>query len=562
MVTITMKGEFFMLYEKPYKRRRISFLNLMITLCFVALAARLLYIAHIDGPHFAAAAVNQRRQDMETRNVRARIYDRNMLPLTEAETGLSIAISTEILEQSPHFTAELLRNLDIAQEELTDKVPSAGIRMLPLNTIDSNLISAAERAGTRIISTQRRYSDAGIANHVIGYSPQNDDAAGFGLERAFNDILSGGRERIGIIRDHTYGGFPIANLGQSQNLVAEPGGLRLTLDFHMQQAVESVMDDMIERGAVIVTDVQTGDILAMASRGNFSQNNLAEHLQSADGELLNRAITAFDAGSIFKILTAAAAIEHNLINDDTHFFCSGYIEIEGLRFNCNNRYGHGRINFEQAFAYSCNIPFYRLGIALGFDVINEYSQKFGLDATVLNYENFGEQAGLLSSGQHISNSLLANMSIGQGDTLLTPLQVANMINIVANDGVAISLNLVDAFVDRFGNVQKNFRMNDEQRVIRDSTARQLQQFMASTVTFGTGTRARPENFTAAGKTSSAETGWMENGELKIHAWFAGYTPAENPRFAITVFVQNGRRGATAAAPVFKEVSDRLFAIGR
>jgi len=548
-----------MLYQKPYKYGRICFVAALLIVSFTALCVRLVYIAHIAGPDFAIAAVNQRRRDVDLRRERGAIYDRNMLPLTDSQIGLSVAVTTEMLAENPEFTAEILRNLNITRNELNDILQPRGVQLLPLNTIDERFINSVERVGTRIIAANRRHSDNQIANHVIGYSPQHDGAAGFGIERAFDDILSRGGQSIGIIRDFN-DGFPLSNIGQSRD--SERGGIRLTLDFHMQQAVESVMDEMVERGAVVVADVLTGDILAMASRGNFSQNNLHEHLQSDDGELINRAITAFDAGSIFKIVTAAAAIENGLISDEANFFCGGYINIDGRQFACNNRAGHGFITFEQAFAYSCNIPFYRLGVQLGYDLLNEYSRKFGLDELMLNLDNFGEAVGTLPARRYVSNSLLANMSIGQGDTLLTPVQVTNMVNIIANRGIAVPLNLVDAYVDRFGNIQENFKNGNAERAIDENTADMIATLMASTVEFGTGRRAAGGNFTAAGKTSSAETGWMEDGEFKIHAWFAGYAPAENPRFTITVFVQNGRQGATAAAPVFREISERLFDIGR
>ena len=548
-----------MLYQKPYKPRRITLINVLIILCFVALTARMGYIAYFDGPEFAAAAVNQRRLDMDGRRVRGSIYDRNMLPLTNAQIGLSVAVTADMLTQNPFFQSELTRILDVNRANLSEMIPERGVHLLELTTIDQQFIDAAALVGTRIITDIRRYSDNGVAAHLIGYSPQNNDAAGFGLERAFNDILSGDFARIGIIREPG-AGFPLTNVGQSYNI--DSGGIRLTLDFHIQQAVEAVMEEMVPRGAVVVACVQTGDILAMASRGNFSQNNLREYLQSEDGELLNRAITAFDAGSIFKIVTAAAAIEEGLIDDDFSYFCGGYMMIDGRQFACNNRYGHGQITFEQAFAYSCNIPFYRLGIQIGYDLLNEYSVRFGLDSTVLNLDNFGESAGLLPAREYISNSKLANMSIGQGDTMLTPLQVANMVNIVANRGVAIPLNLADSHVDRFGNVQQNFRQDWSERVIHESTAVRLMELMEIAVTHGTGRRAVNASFTAGGKTSSAETGWTENGEFMVHAWFGGFVPADEPRFSITVFVQNGRQGATAAAPVFREIADRIFTIGR
>jgi len=505
-------------------------------------------------------AVDQRRHALETRNIRGTIYDRNMLPLTDSQTGLSVAITSEILASHSEFTGELLRILNITSEELNARMRGHGVQLLPLTTIDQAFIDAAINAGTRIITADRRYSDEAVASHLIGYSPQADYSAGFGLERAFNDILSGDVQRIGIIRDFSHG-LPLSNLGQTVNEY-DIGGLRLTIDFHIQQAVENVMDSMIERGAVIVSDVQTGDILAMASRGNFSQNNLREHLASDGGELLNRAVSAFDAGSIFKIVTAAAAFEQGLVEVDTRFYCGGYLTIDGRQFFCLARDGHGHLTFEESFAHSCNVVFYRLGMQLGYDLLNEYSRKFGLGELILNLENFGEQSGLLPARQYLSNSKFANMSIGQGDTLLTPLQVTNMVNIIANNGIERQLNIAHAYVDRFGNVRENLAVQRSERVIQQDTALKIRQLMDAVVIYGTGTRAVTDNFTASGKTSSAETGWFENGEFKVHAWFAGYTPSDEPRFVITVFVQNGRRGSTVAAPVFREIADRLFVIGR
>ncbi|MCG0276395.1 MAG: penicillin-binding protein 2 [Thermosediminibacteraceae bacterium] len=375
-----------------------------------------------------------------------------------------------------------------------------------------------------------------------------------GIERTFDHFLKGGKSKAGIL----YDGFGQPIPGASKKDVTDVNwGVWLTIDSKMQSAVEKIMDEEIQKGAVVVMDARTGEILAMASRPNYKQYKLEAYLKREDAPLINRAVEAYIPGSIFKIIVLAAALEENVADLDDEFFCSGAKQVGGNIIRCNSyeKGGHGRISLRDAFAYSCNCAFIELGLRLGKVKILEYAEKFGLGKKVLGVLA-EEKPGNIPSPQKIYQADLGNLSIGQGNLQITPLQATQMLLTVVRDGIRMTPVLVKKVVDSSGfEVQTELVIHDTEKIISTNTARKLQKALKAVVDYGTGTLSKPPNelFEVAGKTGTAELGDGNN-----HAWFVGYFPADNPRYIITVFIEKGQSGPLKAAPVFRKIAEEIY----
>ncbi len=330
----------------------------------------------------------------------------------------------------------------------------------------------------------------------------------------------------------------------------------------MQKLAEEVMDKMVVSGAVVIIDILSGDILVLASRPGFNPEDVSAYLNDEAQPLFNRAIAGYTPGSIFKVITAAAALENNFNTAQT-FECPGFVTIGDQVFRCwiFNEGSHGTMDLKNGFAQSCNSFFIHLGIHLGSEKMIETAKEFGLGSvTGINSQRVSEYPGLLPKPAELENDgSIANLAIGQGKILITPLQAASIAATIANGGIRNSVNLVDCIVNKNGDIIRDLKKKEWKRVISRDTANKLMEMMSATVNIGTGYRADIGGYGgSAGKTGSAETGMFEDGKMIIHAWFTGFFPYVEPRYAMCVFVEDGTGGGTSAAPVFAEIASRIM----
>lgn len=395
-------------------------------------------------------------------------------------------------------------------------------------------------------SDMRELSNTTKMSHLIGYSW---NGGAYGIKNTLKELSFVEEQNIFEITDVNGKTVSYAKKGNDYS------GVMLTVNYHIQKIVEEVMDSCELTGAVVVVDTDTGGISAMASRPDFQNSNVEQYFKSDNGELINRATSQYNLGSIFKIVTAASALQTSF-SYEYMYNCTGKINIDGRDFLCNKEDGHGIITFNQGMAHSCNCLFYDFGIKLGYSNIKKYALDFGFGEQVLKINGYDESRGNLPSDV-LSNQGLANVAIGQGEILATPVQVADMMCTIANDGIRKQLMLIGGIVDKNGNVAK-IQPTETGRIISVDTARNIKQMLFEAVQYGTGVSAKPNNSSAVGKTGTAETGWTRNGETMTHGWFAGYFPAEKPRYVCVVLAENGGYGSDSASPVFKEIAKKIL----
>lgn len=488
--------------QGDYMEKRSKFMFKAFIVIFSFLLLTILKIIVFDKASYTTAATNQHLEKESVKIYRGMIYDKNLIPFVDCRSYI-------------------LNHKDKIRYNIT-----------------------------------KRYDDRSLARHIIGYVNSENDGMS-GIEKTYNDILktTGSFDICNINDVHS---FEVSYLPKTlKNSDCLSNGIKLTLDYHIQKIVENTFDKKKSTGAAVVIDVENFDILAIASKPDFDQNNIEKYINQDGTELVNRAISEYNAGSIFKIITTAAAIEHNIANADDLFYCEGFKKIGSNIFNCNKKEGHQSLTFKDAFAKSCNVCFYDLALLMGKEKLYDTAKKFSLGKRLINLE--GEATGSIEMGDFDAD--MANSAIGQGKILITPIQAANMAAIIANDGKQKSINLASSIVDKSGYDIKNIKYQSEKRVISQTCANIIKDMMKLTVDDGTGILAFDNSVNICGKTGSAETGWKKDGNLMVHGWFVGFFPYDNPKYAMSIFLENGQSGSVAAQ-MFLDIAKQIQNYGK
>lgn len=529
------------------------------------LMSRLFYLQIVNNSKLAIEGLSGRVQEVPVEVARGAIVDRNGIPLTNTAQRFSIVVFPSQLENKVK-AAEILTDLiNESGESLLHKVEKDE-RPFKLKTdIDldiANKINEAKIPGIIAVAERMRYGYGSLASHLTGYINTADNRGVSGIEGLYDELLRGNEpEYAAALVDATQQIIP--GLGYKRLRLSDglgPHNIVLTVDSRIQLIVERVMDKGVGKGAIIVMRPSTGEILAMASRPNFNANRIEDYLNEDSAPLLNRAVAAYQPGSVFKLVVAAAALENEIVKPSDKFFDPGYIEVSNLRFKGWDfeRGGRGHITFAEAMAYSSNPIFIEVGLKIGAEKLVSIAEKLGFGHhTKLEFD--GEADGNLPDTDSIYPGELANFSIGQGAFEATPLQIVSLVATIANDGIKVDPYVVSKLTRQDGTIVNTYRASRGVRVLSRSTALELRKMMAAVTKYGTGQAAYVQNVGSAGKTGSAETGHIDkNGQGVNHAWFAGYVPLDNPQYAIVVFVEAGMSGGDIAAPIFREIAEGII----
>jgi len=338
-------------------------------------------------------------------------------------------------------------------------------------------------------------------------------------------------------------------IGQSPE---SPRDLRTTLDVSVQLVVERVLDERgVRKGAAVVLDVVTGEILAMASRPQFDQNHPEESFNDKDAPFVNRAIAAFAPGSTWKPVVLAAALETGLVQPKDTFTCQGSFKVGESTISCGaDEKKHGSLTPAEALSRSCNCTFAEMALKLDARDLVQFAAKagFGQKTGIPLPE---EAPGVLPDPGNMFPGDVANFAIGQGYLTVTPLQLASFFGAVARGGIWVKPRLIMA------DPEEPKEEKEEKRIFSEETASYLRKalLLSTSGTDVTGKLAWVRGYGSSGKTGTAETG----GEGQPpHAWFCGWTPVIEPKYAICVFVENGGYGPLVASPIFKEIAEKIL----
>jgi penicillin-binding protein 2 len=410
--------------------------------------------------------------------------------------------------------------------------------------------------GIYTYSGEQRYLTTPIAEHLIGYL--DSDGHGIsGLEKAFDDVLYHDTSNQSISCAVTaQGGLLGESKPETVGTAETAAGVQLTLDAGLQRACEGIAQETIRKGCILVMEASTGRILASVSMPEFDPDNIGSSIRAADTSLINRSFSEFNAGSVFKVVLAAAACEFGY--DEFVTECTGELELDGQAYHCALNRAHGTVDLRRALEESCNCYFVELGQQLGAQRVLETAKKFGFGQQCSLAGGFKSSAGNLPTPQELeSTGELAMFSFGQGKLTVTPLQITVMMNCIADGGLYRTPLIVEGVVNTDISVSGQGSAAEPTRTCSAETAEILRGMLAGVVEEGIGSEAEPATGGAGGKTGTAQTGQQStDGEL-LNYWFSGFWPKDDPRYTITVLQDGIVRPETSSAAIFSRVADAL-----
>ncbi len=541
---------------------------------------------------------------------RGQISDRNGVPLAQNKLSYNLTVdfpspldfsdakAIEYARQRIRVAEKLLdRKLNISDAAIAKHYHNRGFLPFEIAQVLSDSEQSALKSdlptGLSLKPIYLRfYPNKSAAGAVIGYTGRTSrNADGIvqngqvlwpetegreGLEQTFNGMLTGRHGKFKVTFDRE-------GHKTSERIVEPPVpgyNVVTTLDLHLQEMAEKALAARAKRGAIVILDPSNGDILALASWPTFDPNEFIPSISAADFKklqtdpnipLLPRAYrSAYPPGSTFKVAVGLAAFESGTINPQDQYECVPAMDVGNVTFHNWKHSDRGSLNFVQALTESCDTWFYQVGIETGAEPILEWATKLGFGAKC-GVPLRGEAEGRLPNneymkathGRKILNGDIANMSIGQGDLLATPLQMAQAMAIVANGGTFYQTRLVEQ-VQTVGNeIVAAYSVRAKKTIDASSVAmEQLHKAMVDAVNAPAGTahQASLDKVSVAGKTGTAQ--WGPKEKERTAAWFAGFVPADHPQYAFAALyegdVGSKVHGGSAAAPMIGSILRQVY----
>lgn len=585
--------------------RRTLIVIIFNLLAFAVIAARLYFLQVKEADKYKMMSDENRISTRFLVPPRGLIYDRNGEIIAKNEQDFQALM---VAEQTPDIEDTLANfkriiPLSEGEEQKIRKDLKNKRRFIPIKLKDNLnwdevskiLLHAPDLPGVEIDEgLSRYYPYADIYAHVLGYvGPVSDKdkkdnplymVPGFkigksGLERYFDYKLQGKGGTIKL-EVNAYGRV----MSEIERNNGEEGeSLTLTLDARLQQAAYEAFGE--ESGAAVVLNVRTGEILALVSTPSFDPNLFTngisyKHwnalLNNERTPLVNKAVSGqYSPGSTFKVVVALAALEAGVINLNTRFNCTGGLDVGNIRFHCWRHSGHGSLNVVEALKHSCDIFFYETAMKLGIDKIHDMAVKLGM-GNVLEVGLDNEKSGIIPTkawkkarfGTAWTHGDAANSGIGQGYVLVTPLQLATMLARVVNGGYAVQPTFIKPTEKELAKIKRLDISTKNIEIVKRG------MFEVVNGAGGTAGRVRfnIDGALMGGKTGTTQVRRISMKErssgilrdeqlpwrLRNHALFIGFTPVDNPRYAVAVIVEHGSSGSGVAAPIASKILQKAL----
>ncbi len=490
--------------------------------------------------------------------------------------GRTIKLTDDLILRHYHnrgvLPLEIAQNLsDEQHEQLQGNLPATMmlrpiyVRDYPNGRAAGQIIGYAGKTG--------RNPDGVIDNHEVLW-PETEGREG--LEQTFNTMLTGQHGEYKLT-------FDKAGRKTSERIITPPvPGYTVvtTLDLRLQELAEKALESKAKRGAIVIIEPNSGDILAMASWPTYDPNAFipnitAEKFKELQDDpnipLLPRAFrSSYPPGSVFKVTVGIAALESGTIRGDDDFDCMPALQVGNVTFHNWKKTDRGSLNFVQALTESCDTWFYQVGIKTGAEPIIDWAQRMGYGSKCgipLRGEVEGrvptDQYMKATHGRKLLNGDIANLSIGQGDCEVTPLQMAQSMSMIANGGIFYQTRLVQQVQTLDNEIVTAYQRRVKRELdISPRTMEQLHEAMIGVVNGATGTahQAGLENVEVAGKTGTAQ--WGPKQKERTAAWFAGFVPAKQPQFAFAALyegdVGSTIHGGSGAAPMIGQIFKQVY----
>lgn len=600
-------------YDSGRFRKKIQVIIWLVSLAFFLLVARLWYLQVVRGDDLRKRSENNRIRIQEIKPLRGLIMDTNGNILVDNQSSFDISIVPEAAKNIEDVMNKLTDLCDLGEDTISCKNPSlkSGRPFVPVRickNIDRNKLAIVETHSLDLpgvvvdVVPVREYVYGEIMAHILGYvgnissselgkdiysGYRSDDIVGkYGIEKYLDGYLKGesGGEQVEV----DVSGRRLNVLG---GIKPVPGyNAVLNIDADLQKICWDAFQE--KAGTAIVMDPRTGSVMAMISRPSFDPNLFNRGISGESWEKLtadplcplqNRAVSGqYPPGSTYKMIVAAAALEEGLITKDTEIFCDGTYRMGDRTFRCWKKKGHGTVNLHRAIAESCDVYFYHLGEMLGVDKLAEYAEKFGFGyKTGISLP--GEKSGLIPTkewklrryGKRWQKGETTSLAIGQGFTLVTPLQLLRAYCAIADGGSLYKTQLVKRIETADGQVVREFPPEKERTVPVSRKNIDILKYAlwgAVNEPHGTGWALKRKEKDVCGKTGTAQVISMPEDtdddvddiqyRFRDHALFVCFVPYKNPVIATLVIVEHGGHGGSVSAPIARRIVDGYFNLER
>lgn len=590
--------------DREWLKRRLIGSALFMTIAFAILSARFFYLQIIQGEDFRRLSKNNCIRLKSVEASRGLIFDRNGVLLVDNRPSFNLSIVLKDAAPVARTLETLSAFTQIPLADFQSKIDAnkIGSKYTPIQlkkgiTRDQLAVVEAhsfDLPGVLVtVEPRRNYIYSKSASHLLGYLGEinsdelatgkypgvrgGDSIGRYGAEKVFEQYLRGQRGGRQVEVDAT------GCLVRVLNTVDPVPGkdVFLTIDNTLQQAAETMLEG--KAGAVVAIDPSNGDVLVMASTPSFDQNDFIggisskkwkELLADEDSPMSNKSIQGeYPPASAYKIITALAGLEEGVVDLNTRSYCSGQYQFGNRVYRCWKRWGHGEVDLISAMEESCDVYFYKVGESLGVDALAQYARGCGLGKpTGIELEN--ERSGLIPTsawkkrrfGEAWQPGETLSIAIGQGFNLVTPLQMAVLTAAIGNGGTLYRPRVLKAVqaTDNQPIEVKNPEITGGLPAGQE-TLKIIQKGLRNVVqgNRGTARSIRIKGVEIAGKTGTAQVFSMKKKDrerdepldynLRDHAWFICYAPADNPVIAISVIIEHGEHASTVAAPVARNL---------
>ena len=560
---------------KTAQKQRIFFVFVIVILCSFLLSARLVYLMVIKADHYAKKAKEVQQRERAIKAERGKIYDRNGILIAANKPVSTISVIHNQIKDKETVIRNLSVLLDIDEEKVRKRVEKKSSREKIKSNVEKNIsdqIRKLNMAGVMVDEDYKRYYPYGsLASKVIGFAG-GDNQGILGLEATYDSMLAG--QDGSILTSTNARGIEIE--GAVENRIEPVAGndLYCSLDVNLQKFAQQEADKVMKAKKaknvrIIMMNPQDGQIYAMVNLPEFDLNDpyktdqKVQLSEKGTQDYLNQkwrnhcVSDTYEPGSTFKVITAASALEANVVKLNDTFQCPGYKVVEYRRIRCHKTTGHGTETFVQGVQNSCNPVFMEVGARLGTERLFQYLQKFGvLEKTGIDLS--GEAATIMHQKKNVGAVELATMTFGQSFQL-TPLRLLTSVSAVINGGRLVTPHVGVCMENIQQSYVRKLKYKEKADVLSSQTSETMKEILASVVSEGSGKKAAVSGYDVGAKTGTSEK--LPRSSNKYIASTLGFAPAKNPIVLAIVLIDEPEGiyyGGQIAAPVISKLLDNAL----
>lgn len=564
--------------HKTFHRKKTFAAFMICFAAFLGLAGRLVYLMVYSSAYYSEAADELHQRERSIKAKRGRILDAAGNVLADNRTVCTVSVIHNQITEPEAVVEALSKELELEEAYVRERVEKYSSIERIRSNVDKetgDAIRAYQLDGVKVDEDYKRYYPFdSLASRVLGFTGADNQGI-VGLEVKYEEYLEGEPGTILTVTDAR--GIEVDEEGESRLEPVDGDDLYISMDLNIQQYAAQLAEQVMaakeaESVSILVMKPDNGEILAMVNVPEFNLNDpftLPEGTETAGlseeekQDLLNQMwrnpciSDTYEPGSVFKTITAAAALEEGVVTMEDTFNCPGYVMVEDRRIRCHKTTGHGTQTFVEATMNSCNPVFVTVGLKLGAENYYRYFEQFNLlEKTGVDLP--GEAGTIMHKVEDIGAVELATISFGQSFQV-TPIRLAATISSLINGGNAVTPHFGVKTVDAQGNVTNRFEYPVEEGVVSEDTVEKLRYMLEQVVENGGGHNGYVEGYRVGGKTATSQT--LPRGTGRYIASFMGFAPADDPKVLAMAIITNPQGtyyGGQVAAPVVRQLFENIL----